>query len=82
MSDSGAILKKGPFRNADGSVSLKKILGAVGVVMFYAICIFGIIKDPQTETILGVLERLGWFSAGLLGLKIGTGAVEAYRSKS
>ena len=49
--------------------------------MVFGIGIFGIIKDPSTATILGVMERLSWFSGALLGLKIASGGVHALANR-
>lgn len=81
MSEDAHLLKTGPFRNDNGNISIKKTLGTIGVLMFFGMCVFAIIKDPSTATILGVLERLGWFSGALLGLKIVSGAASTLANK-
>ena len=81
MSDSDGAVNHGPFRNPDGNLSVKKVLGTFGTLMVFGIGIFGIIKDPSTATILGVMERLSWFSGALLGLKIASGGVHALANR-
>lgn len=77
MSDEAGAVKRGPFRNPDGTLSLKKILGVIFAVIAVMMGVFGIYKDPSPTTILGVLDRMLIFSGSLLGLKVASGGVQA-----
>ena len=71
--------KKGPWKNADGSISLKKILGTIGAIIFFVSCLYGIYKD---YTQIGeILNKLGWFTLVLLGIKTLGGAAQNLGSK-
>lgn len=80
MSDVTTEVKKGPFRNGDGEISLKKILGFFGSMIFFGACIFGIAKAPSESG--EILDKLGWFSAGLLGLNLVNGVAATIKGTS
>lgn len=69
--------KKGPFRNDDGSWSLKKILAGLGAVEFMVIAAMAVWKDASVvETVLNMLL---WFIGILLGVKVASGGVSLLR---
>ena len=77
--------KQGALRNADGALSIKKVLGVIAGAAFIFGCgvfIFLAYKSGELAEALPVLDKLAIFSAALLGINLIPGAINKIADKA
>lgn len=69
----------GGFKNASGKISVKKILGALGILIVYTIGVVVAIKSPDEA--VDVMKVCGVTAGALLGIKTVGGVAGAIANR-